>query len=95
MKNAMDILIDKIKEMDNPTVMGLDPRYEMIPEVVRRKYGTDLKSVCEAIFEYNKELIDNTYDIVPAIKPQIAFYELNHNLAYHIYGIKYVIDYNS
>ncbi len=76
MKNAMDILIDKIKEMDNPTVMGLDPRYEMIPEVVRRKYGTDLKSVCEAIFEYNKELIDNTYDIVPAIKPQIAFYEL-------------------
>ena len=76
MKKVIDILIDKIKEMDNPTVMGLDPRYEMIPEVVRKKYGTDLRSVCEAIFEYNKSLIDNTYDIVPAIKPQIAFYEL-------------------
>ena len=76
MRKIIDILIDKIKEMDNPTVMGLDPRYEMIPEVVRKKYGTDLRSVCEAIFEYNKSLIDNTYDIVPAIKPQIAFYEL-------------------
>ena len=76
MKNVMDTLIEKIKEMDNPTVMGLDPRYEMIPEVVRRKYGKDFKSVSDAIYEYNKELIDNVCDIIPAIKPQIAFYEL-------------------
>jgi len=76
MKNVMDILIDKIKSTNNPTVMGLDPRYEMIPEVVRKKYGTDFKSVCEAILEYNKTLIDSVADIIPAIKPQIAFYEM-------------------
>ena len=76
MKNVMDLLIDKIKSTNNPTVMGLDPRYEMIPEVVRKKYGTDFKSVCEAILEYNKTLIDSVADIIPAIKPQIAFYEM-------------------
>lgn len=76
MKNAVDILIDKIKEKNNPTVMGLDPRYEMLPECIKKKYGTDVKSVCEGILEYNKALIDNTYDIVPAVKPQIAFYEM-------------------
>ena len=76
MKNAIDILIDKIKEKDNPTVMGLDPRYEMLPECIKNKYGTDVKSVCEGILEFNKTLIDNTYDIVPAVKPQIAFYEM-------------------
>ncbi len=76
MKNVMDLLIDKIKSTNNPTVMGLDPRYEMIPEVVRKKYGTDFKSVCEAILEYNKTLIDSVADIIPAVKPQIAFYEM-------------------
>ena len=76
MKNAIDILIDKIKETGNPTVMGLDPRYEMLPECIKSKYGTDVKSVCEGILEYNKALIDATYDIVPAVKPQIAFYEM-------------------
>lgn len=76
MKNAIDILIDKIKETGNPTVMGLDPRYEMLPECIKSKYGTDVKSVCEGILEYNKALIDSVYDIVPAVKPQIAFYEM-------------------
>lgn len=76
MKNAIDILIDKIKTTGNPTVMGLDPRYEMLPECIKLKYKTDIKSVCEGILEYNKTLIDNTYDIIPAIKPQIAFYEM-------------------
>ena len=76
MKNAIDILIDKIKETNNPTVMGLDPRYEMLPECIKAKYSTDVKSVCEGILEYNKALIDATYDIVPAVKPQIAFYEM-------------------
>lgn len=76
MKNAIDILIDKIKETNNPTVMGLDPRYDMLPECIRNKYGKDVKSVCEGILEYNKTLIDSVYDIVPAVKPQIAFYEM-------------------
>ena len=76
MKNAIDLLIDKIKETNNPTVMGLDPRYDMIPECIKNKYGKAVKSVCEGILEYNKALIDSTYDIVPAVKPQIAFYEM-------------------
>ena len=83
MKNAMDLLIDKIKEKNNPTVMGLDPRYEMLPECIKSKYGKDVKSVCEGILEYNKNLIDATFDIIPAVKPQIAFYEM-----FGIEGIK-------
>ena len=74
--NAIDNLIEKIKETNNPTVMGLDPRYDMIPEIVRNKYSNDLEAISKAILEYNKELIDNTYDIIPAIKPQLAFYEM-------------------
>ena len=74
--NAIDHLIEKIKETNNPTVMGLDPRYDMIPEIVRNKYTNDLEGISNAIIEYNKELIDNTYDIIPAIKPQLAFYEM-------------------
>ena len=76
MNNAIDNLIEKIKETGNPTVMGLDPRYDMIPEVVRNKYSNNLEGIAKAILEYNKELIDNTYDIIPAIKPQLAFYEM-------------------
>lgn len=76
MKNAMDQLIDKIKQMDNPTVMGLDPRYDMLPTCITKKYENTIKGACEAILEFNQALIDATYDIIPAIKPQIAFYEM-------------------
>lgn len=76
MENAMDKLIDKIKQMDNPTVIGLDPRYNMIPECITKKYDKTIKGACEAILEFNKQLIDATYDIIPAVKPQIAFYEM-------------------
>lgn len=76
MKKAIDKLIEKIKETGNPTVMGLDPRFELLPECVTNKYPKTLEGVAEAIIEYNKALIDATYDIIPAIKPQIAFYEM-------------------
>lgn len=76
MKNAMDLLIEKIQEKNNPTVMGLDPRYDMIPNCISSKYTKDVKGACKAILEFNKGLIDATYDIIPAIKPQIAFYEM-------------------
>lgn len=76
MKNAIDRLIDKIKETGNPTVMGLDPRYEMLPECVTNKFSKTLEGAAQAIIEYNKALIDETCDIIPAIKPQIAFYEM-------------------
>ena len=85
--NAIDKLIYKIKETNNPTVMGLDPRYEMLPECIRNKYGTSLEDVSNAIVEYNKALIDATCDIIPAVKPQIAFYEM-----FGIPGIKAFYD---
>ena len=76
MKNIIDQLIDKIKIMQNPTVIGLDPRYEMLPKCVKEKYPETLEGVGQAIIEYNKALIDEICDIIPAIKPQIAFYEM-------------------
>lgn len=83
MENAIDRLIDKIKEKNNQTVIGLDPRYSEVPNCIKNKYEKSLEGVAKAIVEYNKELIDATYDIIPAVKPQIAFYE-----ALGIYGIK-------
>ena len=56
--------------------MGLDPRYEMIPECVTSKYTKDLEGVKKSIIEFNKNLIDKTCDIIPAVKVQIAFYEM-------------------
>ena len=74
--NAIDRLIDKIKQTNNPTVMGLDPRFDMLPKCVTDKYDKTLEGVSKAILEYNKALIDETFDIIPAVKPQIAFYEM-------------------
>lgn len=81
--NAIDNLIEKIKQTNNPTVIGLDPRYEMLPKCVTDKYPKTLEGVAEAIIEFNKKLIDNTCDIIPAAKVQIAFYEM-----YGIPGMK-------
>ena len=74
--NAIDKLINKIKEKNNPTVIGLDPRYDIIPDCIKNKYTQDLEGAGKAIIEFNKDLIDAVYDIVPAVKPQIAFYEM-------------------
>ncbi len=76
MENAIDRLIEKIIKLKSPVVMGLDPRYEILPECVTSKYPVNLEGATKAILEYNKALIDNTYDIIPAIKPQMAFYEM-------------------
>ncbi len=77
---SVDLLIKKIKEKGNPTVAGLDPKIEYVPEYIKNKayaeYGKSLKGACEAIWEFNKGLIDALYDIVPAVKPQSAFYEM-------------------
>lgn len=73
---AIDKLIEKIKQTNNPTVIGLDPRYEMLPKCITEKYTKDLEGVAEAIIEFNKTLIDITCDIIPAAKIQIAFYEM-------------------
>ena len=77
---SVDNLVKKIKEKGNPSVAGLDPKIEYVPEFLREKaykeYGKNLKGACEAIWEYNKGLIDALYDVVPAVKPQSAFYEM-------------------
>ena len=83
MKNAIDRLIEKIKQMNNPTVIGIDPGYEKIPNCIKEKYDKDIKGACQAILEFNKGLIDATFDIIPAVKLNIAFYEM-----YGIEGIK-------
>ena len=76
MKQAIDRLIEKINKMQNPTVIGLDPRTEMIPECIKNKYEDTFEGISKAIIEYNKKIIDEVYDIIPAVKPQIAFYEM-------------------
>lgn len=76
MKNAIDNLIDKIKEKNNPTVMGIDPRYDMVPNCISSNYPKNLEGAASAVLEFNKALIDSVYDIIPAVKPQIAFYEM-------------------
>lgn len=75
---SFDLLIDRIKELRNPTVAGLDPQYSYVPQYIKDKYADEepLTGAAKAVLEYNKGLIDALCDIVPAIKPQAAYYEL-------------------
>ena len=76
---SFDILQDKIRAMKNPTVAGLDARIDYVPEYIRQaayqEYGVGLKGACEAIYQFNVGLIDALCDVVPAVKPQSAYYE--------------------
>ena len=76
---SFDILQEKIREKKNPTVAGLDARIEYVPEYIRKaafeQYGVGLKGAVEAIWQFNVGLIDALCDIVPAVKPQSAYYE--------------------
>ncbi len=83
MQNQIDRLIEKIKETNNPTVIGVDTRYDMVPDCVKNKYFKDIKGMCSAMLEYSKALIDSTYDIIPAVKLQSAYFEM-----YGVEGIK-------
>lgn len=71
---STNILIDKILEKKNPTVAGLDPLCDYLPQSMLT--GDSLAEKADAIFRFNKELIDALCDIVPAVKPQAAYYEL-------------------
>lgn len=77
---GFDRLIEKIVEMWNPTVAGLDPTLGYIPEFIKNesfeKHGKTLKGAAEAIYEFNKGLIDALCGTVPAVKPQCAYYEM-------------------
>lgn len=75
MNNIMDILISKIQEKQSPIVMGIDPRYDFIPKYIKDKYENSLEGFAKSSVEFAKGLIDNVYDIIPAIKPQLAYFE--------------------
>lgn len=75
----IDKLIEKIKKTGAPIVVGLDPMMKFVPEHIKKTAfaakGETLEGAAEAIWLYNKEIIDKIYDLIPAVKPQIAMYE--------------------
>lgn len=77
---SFDRLIEKIVEKQNPSVAGLDPKLSYIPEYIKsaafEQYGKTLEGAAEALWLFNKGLIDSLCDIVPAVKPQAAYYEM-------------------
>lgn len=72
-------LIAKIQKTHAPVVVGLDPMLDYIPEHIIQKafqeYGETLEGAAEAIWQFNREIVDHTWDLIPAVKPQIAMYE--------------------
>ncbi|MCD7833177.1 MAG: orotidine-5'-phosphate decarboxylase [Lachnospiraceae bacterium] len=72
-------LIENIKMTNAPIVVGLDPMLSYIPEQIQKaafaEYGETLEGAAEAVWQYNKKIVDAVYDLIPAVKPQIAMYE--------------------
>lgn len=72
-------LINNIVKTDAPIVVGLDPTLKFVPEYIKKEcfeeYGETLRGAAEALWIFNKGIIDATYDLIPAVKPQIAMYE--------------------
>ena len=72
-------LVSKIQKTGAPIVVGLDPMMKFVPEHIQKKafseYGETLEGAAEAIWQYNKGIVDDVYDLIPAVKPQIAMYE--------------------
>ncbi|MBQ8139803.1 MAG: orotidine-5'-phosphate decarboxylase [Lachnospiraceae bacterium] len=72
-------LISKIEKTQAPIVVGLDPMMKFVPEYIQKKafaeFGETLEGAAEAIWQYNKGIVDAICDLVPAVKPQIAMYE--------------------
>ncbi|MCC8082445.1 MAG: orotidine-5'-phosphate decarboxylase [Lachnospiraceae bacterium] len=75
----IDRLIEKIKKTGAPIVVGLDPMLSYVPEYIQKKsfaeYGETLEGAADAVWNFNREIIDATYDLIPAVKPQVAMYE--------------------
>ncbi len=77
-----DRLIEGIISMQNPTCVGLDTLFDYLPDEMKAGVS-DFDGVAERVFEFNKKIIDNVYDIVPSVKVQIAYYEM-----YGVAGMK-------
>lgn len=78
-ENMINKLISNIKKTGAPIVVGLDPMLGYIPEHIKAaafaEFGETLEGAAEAVWQFNKEIVDKTYDLIPAVKPQIAMYE--------------------
>lgn len=76
---SFEALQDRIRKLKNPTVAGLDPKPEYVPPHIRQasyqELGENLAGAADAIWKFNQGLIDALCDIVPAVKPQAAYYE--------------------
>ena len=72
-------LVKKIQQTKAPVVVGLDPMLSYVPEHILKKsyaeFGETLAGAADAIWQFNKEIVDKTWDLIPAVKPQIAMYE--------------------
>lgn len=72
-------LCKKITDLNAPIVVGLDPMLDYVPEEIKKaafeEYGETLEGAGEAIWQFNKAIVDATADLIPAVKPQIAMYE--------------------
>ena len=72
-------LIEKIQKTKAPICVGLDPMLNYIPEHILKKsfgdFGETLEGAADAIWNFNKEIVDHTFDLIPSVKPQIAMYE--------------------
>ena len=83
---VIDELIGRIKKTNAPIVVGLDPMLDYVPEHIKKEafdeWGETLEGAAGAIWKFNKAIIDDVYDIIPAVKPQIAMYE-----QFGIYGL--------
>ena len=83
----IDRLVDGIRRTHAPICVGLDPQMGFIPEDVKKKafeeFGQTLEGAAEAIWQFNKAIVDATWDLIPAVKPQVAMYEM-----YGIEGLK-------
>lgn len=75
----IDTLVKKIQETKAPIVVGLDPMLNYVPSQIQKaafeEYGETLEGAAEAIWQFNKGIVDATCDLIPAVKPQIAMYE--------------------
>lgn len=75
----IDKLIEKIKATNAPIVVGLDPTMKFVPEYIKQaafqEKGETLEGAAEAVWQFNKGIVDAVYDLIPAVKPQVAMYE--------------------
>lgn len=86
----IDVLIEKIKEKNNPTVAGLDPKLDYVPDFIKKEFSSTFEGAAGAILEFNKMLIDQLCEVVAAVKPQSAYYEM-----YGPHGVKALEDTNA